>query len=152
MMEAARTSETLVNSDQHTRCYNPEDSNLHTHRCENLKSYSVDVNLLRGNYLGAYRSAIKTTQELYCKVATRLPKKQTQRKLSMCSYLVTILRKCGKLKYLKMTVTSQNCVHEEIKSSLKLEMFAIIKLRTHCHLVCYLKCKDENELIRAKVV
>jgi hypothetical protein len=38
-MEAARTSETLVNFYQTTRCYNPEDSNLHTHRRENLKSY-----------------------------------------------------------------------------------------------------------------
>jgi dipeptidase len=39
MMEAARTSETLVNFYQTTRYYNPEDSNLHTHRRENLKSY-----------------------------------------------------------------------------------------------------------------
>jgi hypothetical protein len=39
MMEAARTSETLVNFYQTTRCYNPEDSYLHTHRRENLKSY-----------------------------------------------------------------------------------------------------------------
>jgi hypothetical protein len=29
MMEAARTSETLVNFYQTTWCYNPEDSNLH---------------------------------------------------------------------------------------------------------------------------
>jgi hypothetical protein len=43
MMEAARTSETLVNFYQTTRCYNPEDSNLHTHRRENLKSYTVYV-------------------------------------------------------------------------------------------------------------
>jgi hypothetical protein len=41
MMEAARTSETLVNFYQTTRCYNPEDSNLHTHRRENLKTYLV---------------------------------------------------------------------------------------------------------------
>jgi hypothetical protein len=39
MMEAARTSETLVKFYQTTRCYNPEDSNLHTHCRENLKSY-----------------------------------------------------------------------------------------------------------------
>jgi hypothetical protein len=38
MMEEARTSETLVNFYQTTWCYNPEDSHLHTHRCENLKS------------------------------------------------------------------------------------------------------------------
>jgi hypothetical protein len=40
-MEAARTSETLVQLYQTTRCYNPEDSHLHTHRRENLKSYQV---------------------------------------------------------------------------------------------------------------
>jgi hypothetical protein len=39
MMEAARTSETLVNFYQTTRHYNPEDSHLHTHRRENLKFY-----------------------------------------------------------------------------------------------------------------
>jgi hypothetical protein len=41
MMEAARTSETLVQLYQTTRCYNPEDSHLHTHRRENLKSYFI---------------------------------------------------------------------------------------------------------------
>jgi hypothetical protein len=41
MMEAARTSETLVNFYQTTRRYNPEqDSHLRSHRRENLKSYS----------------------------------------------------------------------------------------------------------------
>jgi hypothetical protein len=38
MMDAARTSETLVNFYQTTRRYNPEDSRLLTHRRENLKS------------------------------------------------------------------------------------------------------------------
>jgi hypothetical protein len=32
-----------VNFYQTTRCYNPEDSNLHTHRRENLKSYKEIV-------------------------------------------------------------------------------------------------------------
>jgi hypothetical protein len=39
MMEAARSSETLVNPYQTTRRYNPEDRHLRTHRRENLKSY-----------------------------------------------------------------------------------------------------------------
>jgi hypothetical protein len=48
MMEAARTSETLVNFYQTTRRYNPEDSHLCTHRRENLKSYNAHLNdLLR---------------------------------------------------------------------------------------------------------
>jgi hypothetical protein len=38
MMEAARTSETLVNFYQTTRRYSQEDSHLRTHRRENLKS------------------------------------------------------------------------------------------------------------------
>jgi hypothetical protein len=40
-VEGRRTSETLVNFYQTTRCYNPEDSNLHIHCRENLKSYSL---------------------------------------------------------------------------------------------------------------
>jgi hypothetical protein len=39
MMEAARTSETLVNFYQTARRCNPEDSHLRTHRREYLKSY-----------------------------------------------------------------------------------------------------------------
>jgi hypothetical protein len=39
MMEAARTSEKLVNFYQTTRRYNPEHSHLRIHRRENLKSY-----------------------------------------------------------------------------------------------------------------
>jgi hypothetical protein len=39
MMEAERTSETLLNFYQTAWRYNPEDSHLCTHRCENLKSF-----------------------------------------------------------------------------------------------------------------
>jgi hypothetical protein len=42
-MEAARTSETLVNFYQTTWRYNPEDSHLRTHRRENLKSYLANM-------------------------------------------------------------------------------------------------------------
>jgi hypothetical protein len=43
MMEAARTSETLVNFYQTTWRYNPKDSHLRTHRHENLKSYFLGL-------------------------------------------------------------------------------------------------------------
>jgi hypothetical protein len=43
MMEAARTSETLVNFYQTTRRYDPEDSHIRTHRLENLKSYNLSI-------------------------------------------------------------------------------------------------------------
>jgi hypothetical protein len=39
MMEAARTPETSVDIQLRTRQYNPEDSELHTRRRENLKSH-----------------------------------------------------------------------------------------------------------------
>jgi hypothetical protein len=46
-MEAASTSETLVNFYQTTWHYNPEDSHLHTRHRENLKSNeAVCVNVL----------------------------------------------------------------------------------------------------------
>jgi hypothetical protein len=41
MMEAAKTSETMVSFCHTTRRYNPEDSHLRTHRRENLKSYYI---------------------------------------------------------------------------------------------------------------
>jgi hypothetical protein len=43
MMEAVRTSETLVNIYLTTWQYIPEDSKLHTHRRENLKSHIFDT-------------------------------------------------------------------------------------------------------------
>jgi hypothetical protein len=41
MMEAAKSSETLVNFYQTTLRYNPEDSHLRTHRRENLKTQTM---------------------------------------------------------------------------------------------------------------
>jgi hypothetical protein len=41
IMEAARTPGMLVNLYQSTWRYNREDSHLHTHLCENLKSYNI---------------------------------------------------------------------------------------------------------------
>jgi hypothetical protein len=41
MTETARTSEMMVNFYQTTQCYNPKDSYLRTHGCENLISYEV---------------------------------------------------------------------------------------------------------------
>jgi hypothetical protein len=39
MMEAVRTSETSVHSNESTRRYIPDDSKRHTRRRDNLKSY-----------------------------------------------------------------------------------------------------------------
>jgi hypothetical protein len=39
MMQAVETSETSVNLHQSAQNYNPEESHLHSHRHENLKSY-----------------------------------------------------------------------------------------------------------------
>jgi hypothetical protein len=50
-MEAAKTSETLVNFYENTRRYNPEDSHLRTHRHENLKSYLVSTRFGFGMFL-----------------------------------------------------------------------------------------------------
>jgi hypothetical protein len=47
MMEAASTSETLVNFYQTTRRNNPDDSHLHTHRRENLKSHVLQNTLCK---------------------------------------------------------------------------------------------------------
>jgi hypothetical protein len=42
MMEAARTSETLVTFYRTTRRYNPEDGHLRTHHRENLRFYLME--------------------------------------------------------------------------------------------------------------
>jgi hypothetical protein len=42
-MEAVRTSETLVYSNETARCYIPEDSKLHNRSRENLKSHNYYI-------------------------------------------------------------------------------------------------------------
>jgi hypothetical protein len=44
-MEAICSSETSVHIQRTTRRYIPEDSTLHNHRCEHLKSYIIYINL-----------------------------------------------------------------------------------------------------------
>jgi hypothetical protein len=71
MMEAARTSETLVNFYQTTRRYNPEDSHLRTHRRENLKSYTNHFIRLRTVVkIKTFREGIDTFVERGSKVMT----------------------------------------------------------------------------------
>jgi hypothetical protein len=43
-MEAICSSETSVDFQRTTRRYIPENSTLHNHGCENLKSYKPEVN------------------------------------------------------------------------------------------------------------
>jgi hypothetical protein len=66
MMEAARTSETLVNFYQTTRCYNPEDSNLHTHRHENLKSYLIHLASEQGPVVGSGEHGNEPSGSIKC--------------------------------------------------------------------------------------
>jgi hypothetical protein len=55
-METTCFSETAVDFQRTTQRYIPEDTNLHNHRCENLKS-DTDLQYIRENKL------IKTTLE-----------------------------------------------------------------------------------------
>jgi hypothetical protein len=55
MMEAVRTSETLVYSNETTRRYISEHSNPHTRHRENLKSHIETLNLKRAVFLFQYR-------------------------------------------------------------------------------------------------
>jgi hypothetical protein len=63
-MEAARTSETLVNDYQTTRRCNPEDSHLRTHRRESLKSYPVNLIYLFIVYL----TTMSTAKTIQCRM------------------------------------------------------------------------------------
>jgi hypothetical protein len=50
-MEAIYSSETSVDFERNTQRYIPEDSTLHNHRCEDLKSYIVFILLLSSKTL-----------------------------------------------------------------------------------------------------
>jgi hypothetical protein len=54
MMEAASTSETLVNFYQTRQHNNPEDSHLHTHHCENIKSHKQMFHLRPQMWVSAH--------------------------------------------------------------------------------------------------
>jgi hypothetical protein len=96
MMEAARTSETLVNLYQTTRRYNPEDSHLRTPRRENLKSYlifsHVTKTLWTSNCIFSYPIGTcqflgqGCTNDRRVKLTTRLHlvPKSTRTKMKMC--------------------------------------------------------------------
>jgi hypothetical protein len=53
-MEAICSSETLDDTHRTTRRHIPEDDTLHNHRCENLKSYSINFGLLVGIQLQTF--------------------------------------------------------------------------------------------------
>jgi hypothetical protein len=76
MMEAARTSETLVNFYQTTRHYNPGDNHLRTHRRQNLKLYNVIMaNLVLRSQI--ILLAIEGPRSHAIKMATYRPRSQT---------------------------------------------------------------------------
>jgi hypothetical protein len=86
MMDAARTSETLVNFYQTARRYYPEDSHLRTHSRENLKSYVEDVVLrkfmiMKQKILSAFnKSANKETDDNYLSGLKNVRPTQRKRK------------------------------------------------------------------------
>jgi hypothetical protein len=65
MLEAVRTSETLINFYQTTRRYNPEDSYLRTLRRENLKSYTWG-NDVWADFFRPYASRVVFSQSHPC--------------------------------------------------------------------------------------
>jgi hypothetical protein len=60
MMEAASTSETVVNFYQTTRCNNSKDRHLRTHRRDNLKSHGLECVVNNLIYLRAIKFGRRT--------------------------------------------------------------------------------------------
>jgi hypothetical protein len=64
MMEAVRTSETLVHFNVTTRRYIPEDSKLHTRRRENLKCHKLNT-LLSSKFIDCSTCVWKPKESLW---------------------------------------------------------------------------------------
>jgi Mg2+/Co2+ transporter CorB len=62
MKGAVQTSETLVNSFQSTRRYNPEDSHLQSRRREHLKSYGISS--FSSVSAGTHRGTLSSVKDL----------------------------------------------------------------------------------------
>jgi hypothetical protein len=106
MMQAARTSETMVNFYQTTWRYNPEDSHLHTHHRENLKSYTNLLDVIKRNMkktwcMNTFFTHCTWEQGITCKMKTQ------QRKCRMTQIFG----------YLESTIPLQH------KKSLKISQF-----------------------------
>jgi hypothetical protein len=65
MMEAVRTSETSVYFSETTQRYIPESCYIHTRRCENLESHSLNMseNRMLRRLFGAQREMVKVTYQ-----------------------------------------------------------------------------------------
>jgi len=66
MMEAVSTSETSVNFYDIARHSMPEDSHIHTHRRQNLKSH-FEINYLYERSLGGNESSLRERKTVWIK-------------------------------------------------------------------------------------
>jgi hypothetical protein len=72
-MEAVCSPETSVDFYRTTRRYIPEDCTLHNHRCENLKSYMVEVYLYIGKMCSLHLQHGRVSQaDKYTSIGTLL--------------------------------------------------------------------------------
>jgi hypothetical protein len=83
MMEAARTSEMLVDIQLRTRQYIPEDSELHTRCRENLKSHIFHINLKYSNAGWKILTTIQHELNNRCKYSVSILCLSTKTKLQV---------------------------------------------------------------------